>query len=428
MQGSSVSTQNAETSMAAARARKPIYLYCAIGEGDEFRPIERSAIAQARIRVGRVLDDVMWRVGKRWRFEFWRYEDHSFTNVGDIAIREACIELTRRAVPGANAIRTVSWGGLDEAKVEEINREASAFIIAGSGYFIFDEHWRLGKRVDIDLPGISELRVPKIMLGVGVNNPAIRELPTDPVPIDADAAARLGKFLPMFELVTVRDNLSQRVLQPFTDRSVRTIPDPALFLGSLRASKRAAHTPPAPEAPLRVGLNLALHGPYSEALLRRNLPTFIEAFRTYQRESGCEYVYFQHSEAEWKIADLLSQGGVTLRKVGGGPDELILQYRGLSFHVCQMLHSSILAMSTDCPTVGIAYDLKSHGFFEMMGLPENCLSAEGVAAQAILNVMRRVGSGRDHLRQHIGARRGELFAVMQDALTRMDAVIEARAA
>jgi hypothetical protein len=162
MQGSSVSTQNAETSMAAARARKPIYLYCAIGEGDEFRPIERSAIAQARIRVGRVLDDVMWRVGKRWRFEFWRYEDHSFTNVGDIAIREACIELTRRAVPGANAIRTVSWGGLDEAKVEEINREASAFIIAGSGYFIFDEHWRLGKRVDIDLPGISELRVPKI--------------------------------------------------------------------------------------------------------------------------------------------------------------------------------------------------------------------------------------------------------------------------
>lgn len=400
--------------------QKVVYLYSAIGEREQHRPIHRSPLAEMQIRMGRMRDDLMWRGLGRWQYHYWRYEDRQGSNIGDIAVREACGELLRRTLPSNLVLRSVSWNRLDEATVEEINREGSAFVVAGGGYFIFDGNWRLGRRVDIDLPAVAALHVPRIMMGVGVNNPVVRELPQTEPKLTPDVERRLSQLLAEFDLITVRDTFSQRMLQRFTSDEVLLVPDPALFLASLRQNGVARTRR---ETELTVGLNLALHGNYSEALLQKNFPTYAEAFRAYQKETGCAYLYFPHSDAERKIAELLSQAGIQLDLVQGDVDELLRHYRGLSFHICQMLHSSILAMSTDCPTLNLAYDVKNHGFFRTMGVPEYCLSADTVTTQDILQAMLRIAAQRDDLRRHLAERRRDLTPVMSRALRHVGAII-----
>ena len=417
-----LSIRKPDRTLARAAARRPVYLYCAISRAEEFRPVRRTPKQQLTLNLRRLADDAMWRGLGRWQYEFWRYQDHRFTNIGDIAIREACVELVGRTLPNVTEIRTLNWDRLNEDVVEEINQTASAFIVAGSGYFIFDENWRLGRRVGTDLPYLSALRVPKIMMGVGVNNPSVRQLPSGSVSVDAPGAALLREMFSTFDLVTVRDQLSKNVLQPFASSDILVLPDPALFLASLRGERASRRRDRAER--LHVGLNLALHGPRSETLLRHNLVTLASAFRDYQKESGCRYSYFIHSEAEWKAADLLSRAGVELDVVSGGPDELIARYRDLSFHVCQMLHSSILAMSTDCPTIALAYDVKSLSFFQLMGLDPYCVSADGIATAKILELMRQIADQRQGVREHLADRREQLFAGMDEGLARIGAAVQ----
>jgi polysaccharide pyruvyl transferase WcaK-like protein len=417
-----VSIRQQEKISAHGAPRRPVYLYCAISRAEEFRPVRRTPQQQVRLNLRRLTDDVMWRGLGRWQYEFWRYQDHRFTNIGDIAIREACVELVRRALPDVAEIRTLNWDRLDDEVIEEVNHNASAFIVAGSGYFIFDESWKLGRRVGTDLPFLSALRVPKIMMGVGVNNPSVRQLPSGPVSVDARGAALLREMFSTFDLVSVRDQLSKDVLQPFALNDIMLLPDPALFLASLRGERASSRRDPA--GPLHVGLNLALHGPRSEKLLLDNLPTLAAAFRDFQKESGCRYSYFIHSEGEWKAADLLARAGVHLDVVSGGPDELIARYRDLSFHVGQMLHSSILAMSTDCPAIGLAYDVKSLSFFRLMGLDRYCVSADGIAGAKVIEMMRGITGERQALRQQLAGRREQLFAAMGDGLARVTAAVQ----
>jgi|LJSS01.1.fsa_nt_gb polysaccharide pyruvyl transferase WcaK-like protein len=382
--------------------RKTVYLYCAIGERQQLRPVPRTGMQKLKIVVGRLIDDVLWRLFRRWRYHYWRYEDHQFSNIGDIAIREACSELVKRGMADGGPVRVVTWDFLDRQTIDAINREAAAFIVAGSGYFIFDDSWRIGYRVGQDTPLFDAINVPKFMFSVGVNNPELREPPQSGAAIDAAAATAIGRMLASFAGLSVRDQLSKMILQPLIEREIAVVPDPALFLGGALQS-----TPPA--TPLnRVGLNFAMHSSIAEALLRRNFPVYVAALKSYQAESGCDYLYFVHSDSEHKVASLLAGEGIRLQKVVGMPADLIEQYRTLSFHVCQMLHSAILATATACPTLNIAYDVKSFGFYEMMGIRSQCISADGVTVDQILNGMRDVASSQQRLRHHLSARRAEL--------------------
>jgi polysaccharide pyruvyl transferase WcaK-like protein len=80
-------------------------------------------------------------------------------------------------------------------------------------------------------------------------------------------------------------------------------------------------------------------------------------------------------------------------------------------------------MSTDCPTLNLAYDVKNHGFFRTMGVPEYCLSADTVTTQDILQAMRGIAAQRDDLRRHLAERRRDLTPVMSRTLRHVGAII-----
>jgi polysaccharide pyruvyl transferase WcaK-like protein len=70
-----------------------------------------------------------------------------------------------------------------------------------------------------------------------------------------------------------------------------------------------------------------------------------------------------------------------------------------------MLHSCILATSAGTPCLALAYDIKHQGFFDLMGLPQNCLSAADFDPEALFTRALDLLANPSPVRNHIAARR-----------------------
>lgn len=73
-----------------------------------------------------------------------------------------------------------------------------------------------------------------------------------------------------------------------------------------------------------------------------------------------------------------------------------------------MLHSCILSASTGTPCIGLAYDIKHQGFFDLLGQPDLCVPAEPFDPERLIATCDHVLTHADTIRKQINARRDEL--------------------
>ena len=76
-----------------------------------------------------------------------------------------------------------------------------------------------------------------------------------------------------------------------------------------------------------------------------------------------------------------------------------------------MLHSCIFAHSVDTPCIGLAYDVKHHGFFDLFGLTEHCMSAFHFNPDVLLRTVRQILDDQTELRTKIRRTRQDLQTV-----------------
>ncbi len=333
-------------------------------------------------------------------------------NLGDHAILQAMCQELRAAAPqielavlsrnperaardfGARALRP-GWRG--SLAVWRAAAQADLVLCGGGGLFQDDDslvkmpYWA----VRVGLARILSGRVVGYALGVG--------------PLRA-ASSRLFARLAFacMEQVSVRDRRAQKVAQELTTRPVAVLPDPALVLRPedsetarrwlaargvpldgrplIGVAARRWFPPQARLIPHRVTSRLPVADPHAspqgEALTlllaqvldriaaRRGahvlfLPTYTA--RSEADDRVCEQVRARMTQP----AQMLLIDDAPLYKAVCGELSVVLGGR---------MHPTILAASAGTPVVGLAYNQKFHGFFELIGASDRVLDVASFVA------------------------------------------------
>jgi polysaccharide pyruvyl transferase WcaK-like protein len=370
-----------------------LHLLVPVSERTEFLPVRRGPLGWLRNRMRRALD--VWGVG-RPHFSTW--QDAQNTNRGDSAIRIASVQMLRHAFRGDVQVHAIGWHELlavDPARV-------GALVLGGGGYFALHAGGRLAARVARDVDWLRGMRGPVVSFAPGVN----RALEDGGADLDKEARATLTELLGRLALSSARDANSCRLLDLVAPGRTTPLADPALFLA-------APATPfVRDETVLTVGLNLAFHGHEASKNMPARLRDMVAAARALARQRPCRFVYFVHEQPERLIPYLLRRAGVSVRVVDAEPLQMLAEYRKLDVHICQMLHSSILAFAAGVPAVALAYDVKNAGLFELMGLPEFCLADASGLGAAIADVLARRAALADHIATRKAALRADVEAFL----------------
>jgi polysaccharide pyruvyl transferase WcaK-like protein len=293
--------------------------------------------------------------------------------------------------------------------VDWVARHASLLVLGGGGYFYAHAGGKLAGRVARDAASFTRLRCPVVSLAPGVN----RLLSDAAARWDADSATTLGALLDRLALSSARDAASVALLEQARPGRTRLLADPALFL--------AAAGPPAPRAAgrLTIGLNLAFHGPASSRALPGRLALLIGACQRLMRREQCQFTYFVHSEAERALPPLLRAAGLPVQTVDAPAEAMLPHYAALDLHICQMLHSSILAANAGTPFVALGYDMKNAAFAELMGVSRYCLPADATAPAGLDAAIDAALAGRALLAGMLAARKLALRAEMDAYLAEL---------
>jgi len=294
------------------------------------------------------------------------------------------------AATGAEVIPRGPWG---LPALIRAARRSDAVLVGGGGLFQDDDslikmpYWAL--RV-----ALARLCCPRVFgyaLGVG--------------PLRAGVSrgfARLA-FGCMRE-VTVRDPEAQRTAQPLTRKTVRVVPDPALLLEPVPAETAAAwlreHGVPLDGRPL-VGVALRRWFPPRHRIVPNRISARFR--RRPGDDSGSERLTDLVARVLDRVAD--SRGAHVLflptytlshegddricRSVGAkmsSPAWTVLSiddpalYKGVTGHLAVLLggrmHPAIFASAMGIPCVGLAYNPKFNGFFELLGRREHVLDVD----------------------------------------------------
>jgi polysaccharide pyruvyl transferase WcaK-like protein len=406
--------QNNTDKTVAARTVN-ILLYALIPEDRAYAPIVRGPWAAFRTRMRRLLDLMQWRLAKKWRAHYSTFEDSTGSNQGDIAIRMGVRQQLTAAFAGRDiAFTEVPWGELGTAL--RTRRRFDLIVIAGGGFLFADATGRLPKRLAADVRAMGSAACPIAAVSIGINFLISTGAARSFAVVD-DQRVLIRRFIFHIALLSVRDSATQSALTLSDGAAPPVIVDPAFLLGAPqeRAAEAAPGSDAAPPRPrsgegpaLAIGLNLAFHGHHTSALSARILPRVVGVLTALQRETPCRFFYFVHSDGERGIAAALRIAGIKLEMVDGDVEALCAGYRRLDVHMGQMLHSAILAMGAGTPTLALAYDMKSAGFFDLFGLRALCLDAVETNETALLSALRALIADRHAIARVIAAQRAPL--------------------
>lgn len=391
-----------------------VYLYLAIPLGDAFAPIRRSTFQLMKNRIRREVDLLLWRVTGCLKGNFSTFEDVKKSNVGDIAVGMAVEKLffsKLRSVGGQ--IKVVPWGGLSGDLIQEINSSGGVFVVGGSGYFHCGGDGVASRLCQQDIALLEQLTVQIHCLGVGLNLFVSAEW-SDPAallaPETIDLLRRYGRI---FQVFTVRDHMTAGVFCKAGAKTPAVIGDPVYSLprvggkfGDLTGDGDG----------IRVGVNFALHGPTAFHIFSDHLETYLDFLRLIQETYNCKLVYFAHSSGDNIVRRIFRSAALQIEYVAGGPCDLLSEYERLDVHVCQMMHSSILAMCAGVPVLNLAYDMKSKALFEMMGLEEFCLEPSQFELDIMERKFRELLSARAVIRCNLASRIDDLKVAQSEAV------------
>jgi polysaccharide pyruvyl transferase WcaK-like protein len=215
----------------------------------------------------------------------------------------------------------------------------------------------------------------------------------------------------------VRDPATQRMLEAIRPGRIECVADPALFL------EPAAASPSAGFDGWRIGLNLAFHDRIVSRDVLSRLDLLCGLARALSGIRPCRFVYFVHSDAERLLPRLLRRGGVPVEVVDADPREMVAAYRQLDLHICQMLHSSILATNAGVPTINLGYDVKNAGFFELIGMAEFSVPAATVQLPDLVDRARSLLARGDAVSLRLRQRKAALRSGMDAFLNRLVACV-----
>ena len=423
-------THTTKASLAAALERviadapagwPTLALLIPVSSRQDFQSIRRPPHLWVRNRARRKMDPILLAGGFNPQFHYSTYEDHRHTNRGDIAIRRASIELLDAAFHGAVNIVEIGWSEFELVHADWIDSHIDLFVVGGGGYYFLDAAGRPAPRIARDLAILRKIHCPIASLAPGINGSLSHHRAGQagtPGPV-AEASETFGEMLRLLQLSSARDASCQAFLNAVGPAQTVMQADPALFLQPAMPSSPPPELPP---GELAVGLNLAFHQPDLGGFLPKRLHVLATAARALARDRACKFFYFVHSNAERVIPSLLRQAGVRVTTVDLPAEQMLVWYKKLDIHICQMLHSSILSINAGVPTINLAYDIKNPAFFDVIGLSYLCVYADSITSEQLFIKMTNALARGPSIRLHLAERKRQLRQSMDDYLAELAAL------
>lgn len=380
-----------------------ICIYSAVSPRTENRPKPLSAFAQLKRFVGRSLDVLGWFLLGRGSVRFHHWSTRDITNKGDIAIRETIKEnLVSLFAPRPVTFTELHWDELTPIKAADISQNHDLFVIGGSGYIASDEAGNISRRADQDLLSLAEIKCPKIAFGIGWNKLLANGDFNEPRPLSPKARETLKATLRQLDLISVRDTTTQALISELADRQPQLTGDPALFYCGSQSRRKFT------DGKLHVGVNFALHGPERVEFIAQQNKIFCSVLAEFARRHDVVYHYMQHAYPERAVPLMLRARGISVVREDLPVDQMLSLYGALDMHICQMLHSAILAVNAGTPTLHYGYDIKSMGFFNLMQMPELCYPDWPLDRGRVLAEMESLLTNGPRIRADIVRRKKEI--------------------
>ncbi|MDP2073784.1 polysaccharide pyruvyl transferase family protein [Hydrogenophaga sp.] len=343
------------------------------------------------------IDRILFRLTPKNTIDYRNYLNSGVYNLGDHAIALAAAQQVNSVAKHID-VNLVDWGALESAT------RSTPTLIAGSGYFFIEPSKSPAARIELDSQYLLKNSIAHAFHGVGVNYVSSgRRLTLGDIPEEGQKL--LSRSLAKARAISVRDATSKSILQPLTDTNVIITGDPALFIKSDTANHRLN---PAIGTSLTIGINIPFHGPAASARVSKDLKSYIQFFKALQKKTNCQFIQTIHFHSEIVIGKILQDHGIPLIQAIGGVQTLLSAYQQMDFHIGGMLHSCILSASTGTPCIGLAYDIKHQGFFDLLGQPDLCVPAEPFDPERLSATCDHVLTHADTIRKQINARRDEL--------------------
>lgn len=348
-------------------------------------------------RARQIFDRIMFRLGSSHQIDYKHYIHPGTYNLGDHAIAVAVAQQIK-ACSNQAAINSVRWGRHDQMAKQ------APIVFAGSGYYFIESSKTPAHRIHRDVDFIQQEKIPCFYYGVGVNFVGSNtRLTLEDIPDSGQEA--LARSLALATTISVRDVTSRNILQPLTAKDIAVTGDPALFIKPCnipqRSTGRAA-------SPMTVGINIPFHGPGANARVAKDLKAYIAFFHSLQKCTGCEFIQTVHFQNEALLGKIMQDHGVRLTQCVGDVQNLLDAYQKMDFHIGGMLHSCILAASVGTPCIGLAYDIKHHGFFDLIEQPDLCIPAEPFDPERLRAACERVIQNNNAIRTQINTKRDDL--------------------
>lgn len=367
------------------------------------RPGKPSSDTKTRLK--KIIDRIAFRLGHKSQLNYKNYQRPYTYNRGDHSIVVATAQRLREIDPTCE-IATVDWEQLKEAAVSSHDK----ILICGSGYFFPNPEGAFPQRLQRDLDVIEASGAGLHFLGVGYNY-LLDWKPQSELSLPPGSIELLTRFLSRAMTLTVRDENTKRFLSGFTHKEIEVVGDPALFIQTAPPKlKNGEFKNP------QIGINIPFHGYEPTEWIKNYLSDFVDFLQNLKQMTGCDFTYFVHYDSELLIVELIKDRGISIATVDTDAASLPYQYSKMDIHIGGMLHSCIIATAAGTPCIGLAYDEKHFGFFELMQRTNYCLKANPFNAEALLQKTIDLLGESNGERSKIAARLQHLTSKFQTAI------------
>jgi polysaccharide pyruvyl transferase WcaK-like protein len=351
----------------------------------------------AKQNIRQIIDRLLFRINPTSAIDYRNYVNPGTYNLGDHAIALAVAQQINAAKSDID-INMLDWNAI------ALMKERAPVLIAGSGYYFIEETKMPASRISSDSQFFHNYNVAHAFYGVGVNyvgsNPklALED-------ISETGRKILSQSLAQTKAISVRDATSKAILQPLTEIPIVVTGDPALFIKPILAD----HPPPEKSCDrLTIGINIPFHGPAASSRVSKDLKAYIQFFATLQKKTDCRFIQTIHFHSEIVVGKIMQDHGIRLTQSVGDVQALLSAYQRMDFHIGGMLHSCILSASVGTPCIGMAYDIKHQGFFDLMEQPDLCVSAEPFDPERLAAACDHLISRTREIRHQINLKRKSL--------------------
>lgn len=120
----------------------------------------------------------------------------------------------------------------------------------------------------------------------------------------------------------------------------------------------------------------------------------------------------EHDQDDWKVADQICRkigDGAMLGVPPNGPIDQADEFGSSDVVIATRMHSAILALTRGAPTIGLAYQAKTTGTYELIGLEDWCRDVETFDPDEVASLASEIARNPEARRRAIGAARSASF-------------------